>query len=180
MMWRVVRRGLALIIHATLGKPILSFVTLGIIVGAIGLFVAGFDVNRPMTAPVTAQSSSASKPLQQSPNGQAVSSPAVDAYLKGMTTFNANLMWQALSQQAIDDMTKQGGSVQSLQTRLDQAKQNGARYESVTYVGGYPLQNGEEYLFYVVSRRGFAGPNVFDQVYFVFTVGTDGKIMQIQ
>ena len=61
-------------------------------------------------------------------------------------------------------MTKQGGSQQSLQQRLDDAKQNGWSYEDVTFIGGYPLKNGEKYLFYVVSRRGFAGPGIIDRL----------------
>ena len=46
-------------------------------------------------------------------------------------------------------------------------------------IGDYPLQDGRHYLFYVLSRRGFVGPDQPDQVYFVFTVGTDGKITAI-
>jgi hypothetical protein len=97
-----------------------------------------------------------------------------------MTTFDSKLMWDALDSQAIQSMTSQGGSEQVLQQRLDEAKQGGARYEDVTYIGGYPLKNGDQYFFYVVSRRGFVAPGQLDQVFFVFTVGSNGKIVKIE
>jgi hypothetical protein len=107
-------------------------------------------------------------------------SPAVDEYIKGMTTFDARLMWDALDPMAVQAMTSQGGSQQALQQRLDDAKQSGAHYDDVTFIGGYPLKNGNRYLFYVVSRRGFAAPGQTDQVFFVFTVGQTGKIVKIE
>lgn len=97
-----------------------------------------------------------------------------------MMAFNAHLMWESLDPTAIQAMTSQGGSEQELQRRLDDAKQNGARYDDVSFVGGYPLTNGESYMFYVVTRRGFAGPNIADQIFFVFTVGPNGKIVKIE
>jgi len=180
-MWRVIRRVLAVLIHAALGRPMVSFVAVVLLVGLGGYAANGFSLDRPLVAATqSATAPSAARTQVRSGTNSVINSPAVDDYLKGMTTFDASLMWRALSSQAIDDMTKQGGSVQALQQRLDQAKQSGARYEAVTYVGGYPLTNGELYLFYVVSRRGFSTPNELEQVYFVFTVGTDGKIIQIQ
>jgi len=106
--------------------------------------------------------------------------PAVDQYIKGMTTFDARLMWDALDPTAVQAMVTQGGSQQALQQRLDDAKQSGAHYDNVTFIGGYPLQNGQRYLFYVVTRRGFAAPGQSDQVFFVFTVGQTGKIVKIE
>src|SRR2546429_662188 len=63
---------------------------------------------------------------------------------------------------------------------LKKSRTKGANYEGMVYFGEYQLKNGEKFLFYVVSRRGFVGPDQSDQVYFVFTVGADGKIIQIQ
>ncbi len=97
-----------------------------------------------------------------------------------MTSFDAKLMWDSLDPTAIQTMTSQGGSQTTLQQRLDDAKQNGAAYEGITFVGGYPLKNGQRYLFYVVTRRGFTGPGQLDQIFFVFTVGQNGKILKIE
>ena len=64
------------------------------------------------------------------------------------------LMWQSLSVQATQAMAQQGGTLDRLQQRLNEAKASGAKYEEVSYVGGYNLKSGSEYFFYVVSRRG--------------------------
>jgi hypothetical protein len=111
-------------------------------------------------------------------NAEAV--PAVDSYIAGLTQFDAKLMWGSLAEEAINAMKSRGGSVEALQSGLDDAKRRGARYEDITMVGGYPLQNGGRYLFYVLSRRGFSGTDQLEQVYFVFTVNREGKITRIE
>src|SRR5262245_57986651 len=111
-------------------------------------------------------------------NAEAV--PSVDSYIKGLTQFDAKLMWGSLSEEAIQAMRSRGGSLEALQKGLDDARQRGARYEDITMIGNYPLQDGRKYLFYVLSRRGFTGPEQLEQVYFVFTVAKDGKITRIE
>lgn len=106
--------------------------------------------------------------------------PAVDSYITGLTQFDAKLMWGSLADEAINAMKSRGGSVEALQSGLDDAKKRGARYEDITMIGGYPLQNGGRYLFYVLSRRGFSGTDQLEQVYFVFTVNREGKITRIE
>src|SRR5262245_51557106 len=106
--------------------------------------------------------------------------PAVDSYITGLTQFDAKLMWGSLADEAINAMKSRGGSVEALQSGLDDAKRRGARYEDITMIGGYPLQNGGRYLFYVLSRRGFSGTDQLEQVYFVFTVNREGKITRIE
>lgn len=106
--------------------------------------------------------------------------PSVDSYIKGLTQFDARLMWSALSDDAITGMETRGGSLEALQSGLDEAKRRGARYEDITMIGHYPLSDGRQYLFYVLSRRGFSGPDQLEQVYFVFTVNRDGKISRIE
>src|SRR5437867_8386428 len=60
-------------------------------------------------------------------NAEAV--PAVDSYIKGLTQFDARLMWNSLSEEAIQAMRSRGGSLEALQKGLDDARQRGARYE---------------------------------------------------
>jgi hypothetical protein len=110
-------------------------------------------------------------------NSQA--SPSVQNYIKGLTQFDAKLMWGSLSDDAITSMKSRGGSLETLQAGLDDAKKRGARYEDVTQVGAYPLQDGGKYEFYVISRRGFTGPDQLEQVFFVFTLDKTGKITRI-
>jgi hypothetical protein len=111
-------------------------------------------------------------------NAEAV--PSVDSYIKGLTQFDASLMWGSLSEEAIQAARARGGSLEALQQGLDEARQRGARYEGVEMIGSYPLQDGQSYLFYVLSRRGFAGPDQIDQLYFVFTVDQTGKISNVE
>ena len=105
---------------------------------------------------------------------------SVNSYIKGLTEFDARLMWSALDDEAINAMRSRGGSLEALQSGLDDAKRRGARYEDITMIGTYPLQGGGKYLFYVLSRRGFSGNEALEQVYFVFTVNREGKITRIE
>lgn len=193
MVWKIVRRLLALVIRAFVVHPVVGLtLVVGILgVAGVALSMNGVDATHLMQGSVAAPgpsgvtTASAAAPATapslavQSAN-QVVPPPSVNEYLKGMTTFNSGLMWDALDPQAIQSMTSQGGSKDVLQQRLDQAKQGGARYEDVTYIGGYPMKNGQTYFFYVVSRSGFTGPGQLDQVFFVFTVGSNGKIVKIE
>jgi hypothetical protein len=106
--------------------------------------------------------------------------PSVNSYIKGLTEFDARLMWNSLAEDALNAMRARGGSLEALQSGLDDAKRRGARYEDITMIGTYPLQGGGKYLFYVLSRRGFSGTEQLEQVYFVFTVNPDGKISRIE
>jgi hypothetical protein len=105
---------------------------------------------------------------------------SVNSYIKGLTEFDAKLMWGSLADEAINAMKTRGGSPEALQSQLDEAKRRGARYEDITMIGTYPLQGGGKYLFYVLSRRGFSANEQLEQVYFVFTVNPDGKITHIE
>jgi hypothetical protein len=186
MLWRVVRRVLALFIRVFIWHPIVSLVVLCLALFAAGLRSGGMnDAQMLSGGRVASASAAASAPLAPTTvTNQAppITSPPpeVDKYIKGMTTFDARLMWDALDPTAVQAMVTQGGSQAALQQRLDDAKQKGARYDDVTFIGGYPLKNGERFFFYVVSRQGFAGPGQTDQVFFVFTVGPTGKIVKIE
>ena len=191
MLWRVVRRLLAVGIRGFLWHPVITLTVVVFALGAIGLSVGGANSGRllsgtPNTASVTplspniASPSTAAAPVSVRAASQVRPTAAVQQYIQGMVGFNAHLMWQSLSSSAIQSMVSQGGSEAALQQRLDQARQQGAKYDDVTYIGGYSLNDGSKYFFYVVSRHGFSTTNTADQVFFVFTVGPDGKILQIQ
>jgi hypothetical protein len=193
MLWRVVRRLLAVGIRLFIWHPVVTLVVVVLAIGAVGFSMVGADSGKVLNGPSSSESiaslspgasaattPSAATPMSVSPAPQVRPSPAVQQYIQGMVAFNAHQMWQSLSPSAVQSMTSQGGSEEALQQKLDQAKQQGAAYDDVTYVGGYPLKDGTEYFFYVVSRRGFSAPNAADQEFFVFTVGPDGKIIAIQ
>jgi hypothetical protein len=187
---RVVRRVIALLLFGLIrGRRVVVAAAAVVAVGWIALA----NVNRlpipagslPGWVPVGGSSQATVQPLRQSQAGKvgpitAESVPAVDNYIKGLTQFDAKLMWSALSDDAINAMKQRGGSLDVLQSGLDDAKRRGARYEDVTMIGNYPLSDGRHYLFYVLTRRGFSGPDQLEQVYFVFTVTKDGKISRIE
>jgi hypothetical protein len=168
--------------------PVVSLVVACVALFVIGWRLGGMNdpqvftngVATPDTVAASASATSPTAPLSTQNAPTTAPPPAVDEYIKGMTTFDARLMWDALDPKAIQAMVTQGGSQQALQQRLDDAKQSGARYDDVTFIGGYPLKTGEKYFFYVVTRRGFAAPGQADQVFFVFTVGQTGKIVKIE
>jgi hypothetical protein len=190
MMWKIVRRLLAVFIRVFIWHPVVSLVVVVLALGAIGFGLGGFNDTQGLSGRLTTDATgtptaadTSGQPVVSVAAGSAVQAnpaPAVDQYIKGMTTFDSKLEWDALDQRAVQAMTTQGVSQQILQQRLDDAKQNGAKYDEVTFIGGYPLKNGERYFFYVVTRHGFAGPGVADQVFFVFTVGQNGKIVKIE
>jgi len=193
MLWRVVRRLLAVGIRLFVWHPVVTLVVAVVAIGAIGFSMVGANSGQVLSgssstasigslgpATAAATSPSAATPVAVRPAPTVRPSASVQQYIQGMVGFNAHMMWQSLSTTAIQQMTSQGGSEEALQQKLDQARQQGAAYDDVTYVGGYPLKDGTEYFFYVVSRRGFSAPNTADQEFFVFTVGPDGKILAIQ
>ncbi|HLZ09530.1 MAG TPA: hypothetical protein VKT80_13125 [Chloroflexota bacterium] len=189
-MWKIVRRLLAVFIRVFIWHPVVSLVVIVLALGAISFGLGGLSDPQGLRGSSASDATSTSTGVDSS--GQPVISvatasavqanpaPAVDQYIKGMTTFDSKLEWDALDPRAVQAMTTQGVSQQILQQRLDDAKQNGAKYDEVTFIGGYPLKNGDRYFFYVVSRRGFAGPGVIEQVFYVFTVGPNGKIVKIE
>jgi hypothetical protein len=187
MVWRIVRRLLALFIQVFVWHPGVGLVGVVLAVGVLGFAVGGLNSSQLLQGRGTSQTTAPVDPaaapapaLSVQAASTTAPAPAVDQYIKGMTTFDAKLMWDSLDPTAVQTMVSQGGSQTTLQQRLDDAKQNGAAYEDITFIGGYPLQNGQRYLFYVVTRRGFTGPGQLDQIFFVFTVGQNGKILKIE
>ena len=189
--WTLIRRLLAQLIRLLLLNPIVTMGVLALlVVGVVVTQIApsylsgGRGTTRAAAAAgagsAATSGSSPSAPVRQAGSGGAAPAPAVEEYIRGMTSYNANLMWNSLSPDAIGQMQSKGGSLEKLQAGLDDMKNSGARYEEVSYVGAYPLKDGSRYFFFVMTRRGFAGPDAPDQVYFVFTVGNDGKIARIE
>jgi hypothetical protein len=191
---RAIRRALAMVLFLLIrGRKVVLAVAALLIVGWIAFanlnklpIPAGTLPSWVPSGASTASTTAASPGRSSAPpatklgaiNADAV--PSVDSYIKGLTQFDAKLMWGALSEEAIQSMRSRGGSLDALQAGLDDAKKRGARYEDITMIGNYPLQDGRKYLFYVLSRRGFGQQDQLEQVYFIFTVNKDGKIARIE
>jgi hypothetical protein len=105
---------------------------------------------------------------------------ATESYMKGTETFNAELVWNALSDDAQGRYRSRGGSMQALQSQMDQAKQAGAQLEQVTYIGGQAFPDGTSMHFYTVLTRGPQARTDAEPVPYVFTLDKKGKIVRVQ
>lgn len=107
------------------------------------------------------------------------SEDGVEQYIDGMTDFDAQTMWDAYAEEARSRMADQGASVDQLQQGMDQARARGARIDSARSLGSYPLRDGRRYVFYIVRRSGFPPNGGAEELYFVFTVDPQGKILNV-
>jgi hypothetical protein len=105
---------------------------------------------------------------------------ATESYMRGTTSFDARLVWEALSPEAQSRYASRGADVQALQAQMDQAKQAGAQLDQVTYVGGQGFPDGTSFHFYTVTNRGPVTRGEPQYVWYVFTLDPSGKITQIQ
>jgi hypothetical protein len=105
---------------------------------------------------------------------------STESYMKGTETFNAELVWNALSDEAQGRYRSRGGSMQALQSQMDQAKQAGAQLEHVTYIGGQSFPDGSSMHFYTVLTRGPQSRSDAEPVPYIFTLDKTGKIVRVQ
>ena len=105
---------------------------------------------------------------------------STESYMKGTETFNAELVWNALSDEAQGRYRQRGGSMQALQSQMDQAKQAGAQLEHVTYIGGQAFPDGTSMHFYTVLTRGPQARSDAEPVPYIFTLDKTGKIVRVQ
>ena len=176
ILWRVVRRLLALGVRLLVVNRVLVAALAGLLL--LGFVVVPFALSEFTQGGAPTPAARVSVAVTNNSDNVPVAS--VENYLKGMSTFDANLVWSSFSDDAIRQMTSNGLTLQSLQQSLDDQKQQGTRYQEIAYIGKYPLRDGSQYLFYVVSASGVDGTNNLSQVFFVFTVNPDGKIAKIE
>jgi len=105
---------------------------------------------------------------------------STESYMKGTETFNAEMVWNALSDEAQGRYRSRGGSMQALQSQMDQAKQAGAQLEHVTYIGGQLFPDGSSMHFYTVLTRGPQSRSDAEPVPYIFTLDKSGKIVRVQ
>ena len=103
-------------------------------------------------------------------------SSAVETYIQGQRTYNASLMWDALSNEAQANRLSQGASKETLRVRADNEKLQGLQYKNYDYIGGVKLPDGGRMYFYAVdlefqSKRG--------KLPMTFTADADGKVISV-
>jgi hypothetical protein len=168
MVGRVVKRILHRVIRGVVLHPIrFAIVLVALIAGAILITLQSGLPSLSLPSPSFKVGSNSA------PN-------STESYMKGTETFNAELVWNALSDEAQGRYRSRGGSQQALQTQMDQAKQAGAQLEQVTYIGGQAFPDGSSMHFYTVLTRGPQSRADSEPVPYVFTLDKTGKIVRVQ
>ncbi|MDO8689741.1 MAG: hypothetical protein Q7R39_06970 [Dehalococcoidia bacterium] len=122
--------------------------------------------------------------LWQSPvsinGGRLAPAASTEAFARGQTTFDAQLIWGSLSDDFTQALSDQGQEVSSIQSQLDTLKTTGIHYTGISYLGGHTAKNGESYYVYVFSRTGTDASAPEEDVPYVFVVNRSGKIDRIE
>lgn len=106
-------------------------------------------------------------------------SAAVESFLVGQASYNAELMWDALSPSLQEDMASRGGSKEALALQIESQRALGQRYGNAEYVGGVQLENNWRRYFYVVDVMS-PSPEGSGLFTFIFTTDRDGKIIDLK
>lgn len=109
-----------------------------------------------------------------------VAPQSTEQYFKGQANFDSRLIWESLSDDLISRAEASGATRNDLQQQLDQAKELGREVARVAYIGGYNTDDGNSMQFYVVSMRSSTSDEALDQIFYVFTLDPNGKILLIE
>jgi hypothetical protein len=92
-------------------------------------------------------------------------SAAVQNYMTGRRTYNAELMWEAFSDNYHARQLQNGGSKATMQSLAKQEQRLGLTYRKIQYIGGVKLEDGGHMYTYsvdvVVQTRTFRLPVIF-------------------
>jgi len=171
MVGRIVKRMLHRIIRGLVVHPIRFVIVLVALVAGIGLLIvqSGLPtVSMPLPSAASFKMGSGGAPT------------STENYMHGTETFNADLVWSSLSDEAQGRYKSRGGSMQALQSQMDQAKQAGAQLENVTYIGGQSFPDGTSMHFYTVLTHGPQSKSDAEPVPYIFTLDKTGKIVRVQ
>lgn len=105
--------------------------------------------------------------------------PAIDAYVQGLLSFNAELIWSSMGEQLRADANERGRGLRYLEGDFRRQEQQGRRYESVLRVGSAPLRAGGRVYFLLVTLRDRPDLESREQT-FVLTTDASGKIVRIE
>ena len=170
MIGRIINRILHRLVRGTVEHPIRFLIVLVALLGAAALVI--FQAGLPAV----------SLALPAAPSFHVGNSAptATENYMKGTETFNADLVWNSLSDDAQNRYRSRGGSMQQLQQQMDQAKQAGAQLDQVTYIGGQSFPDGTSMHFYTVLTKGPQTQSTAEPIPYVFTLDPTGKIVRVQ
>ena len=101
---------------------------------------------------------------------------AIETFLQGQQTYNAELMWQAYSTDYQAAQLERGATKAVLQAQADSQRRRGLQYVHADYIGGVKLEDGRSMYFYTVDLALDAQHGKFP---YIFTADTEGKIVEI-
>lgn len=104
---------------------------------------------------------------------------AVEDFLRGQQTYDADLMWESLSPDLRSSLEAQAITRDALAEQIESERQAGQRYRNFEYVGGISLDSRQTMYFYAVAIESPA-PERNGTFSFVFTVDRDGKIIGLR
>ena len=171
MIGRILKRILHRFVRGMVMHPIRLVIVLAALIAGIALVV--LQAGLP-TVSMALPSSSSFKV------GSGGAPSSTESYMHGTETFNAEMVWNALSDDAQGRYRSRGGSMQALQSQMDQAKQAGAQLEHVTYIGGQAFPDGTSMHFYTVLTRGPQSRSDAEPVPYIFTLDKSVKIVRVQ
>jgi hypothetical protein len=170
MVGRIVKRMLHRMIRGLVTHPIRFVIVLVALAAGAALLI--FQAGLPAV--------SLALPSAPFKVGSSSAPTATENYMHGTETFNADLVWSSLSDEAQGRYKSRGGSQQALQSQMDQAKQAGAELDHVTYIGGQSFPDGTSMHFYTVITRGPQSKSDAEPVPYIFTLDKAGKIVRVQ
>jgi hypothetical protein len=100
---------------------------------------------------------------------------AVETYIQGQQSFNADMMWDAYSTDYQANQLANGASKATLAAQASSQRSAGLQYVHYDYIGGVPLDNGSMY-FYSVD---LSLQNQRARFPIIFKADQDGKIIGI-
>ena len=101
---------------------------------------------------------------------------AIESFLQGQQTYNAELMWQAYSADYQAAQLDRGATKAVLQAQADSQRRGGLQYVRADYIGGVKLEDGKSMYFYTVD---LALASQHGKVPYIFTADPEGKILNI-
>jgi len=170
MIGRILNRILHRFIRGMVVHPIRFVIVLLALLGAVALLI--FQSGLPRVS-LALPAASSFRVGNSAPS-------ATESYMKGTETFNAEMVWNSLSDDAQGRYRSRGGSMQALQSQMDQAKQAGAQLDQVTYIGGQTFSDGTSMHFYTVLTKGPQAQSTAEPIPYVFTLDPSGKIVRVQ
>src|SRR5215212_7625835 len=161
MIGRIVKRILHRFVRGMVMHPIRLVIVLAALIAGIALVV--LQAGLPTVSMALPPSSSFKV-------GSGGAPTSTESYMHGTETFNAEMVWNALSDDAQGRYRSRGGSMQALQSQLEQ----------VTYIGGQAFPDGTSMHFYTVLTRGPQSRSDVEPVPYIFTLDKSGKIVRVQ